>query len=88
MQATGQEVGVSALTGLLVGLLVVAGMGRRWLALVSPLLASVVVSAVVLELADNRLTVIMVATALLLAIALGMLVAAATIGPSRDAKPP
>ena len=50
MQATWQEVGVSALTGLLVGLLVVAGLGRKRLALVSPFLASVVVSIVVLEL--------------------------------------
>jgi uncharacterized membrane protein YjjP (DUF1212 family) len=50
VQATWQEVGVSALTGLLVGLLVVAGIGRKRLALVSPFLASVVVSIVVLEL--------------------------------------
>ena len=50
VQATWQEVGVSALTGLLVGLLVVAGIGRKRLALVSPFLASVVVSTVVLEL--------------------------------------
>ncbi len=53
VQATWQEVGVSAITGLLVGLLVVAG--QRWprLVLVSPFLASVVVSAVVLELFEH-----------------------------------
>jgi uncharacterized membrane protein YjjB (DUF3815 family) len=50
VQATWQEVGVSALTGLLVGLLVVFGRGRRQLELVSPFLASVAVSAVVLEI--------------------------------------
>jgi uncharacterized membrane protein YjjP (DUF1212 family) len=50
VQATWQEVGVSALTGLFVGLLVVAGQSRRRLALVSPFLASVLVSTVVLEL--------------------------------------
>jgi uncharacterized membrane protein YjjP (DUF1212 family) len=50
VQATWQEVAVSAVTGLLVGLLVVAGSGRRRLSLVSPLLASVIVSSVVLEL--------------------------------------
>ena len=38
--------GVSALTGLLVGVLVVAGAGRRRLVLVSPFLASLLVSAV------------------------------------------
>jgi uncharacterized membrane protein YjjP (DUF1212 family) len=48
VQATWQQVGVSAFTGLLVGLLVVAGQGRRRLALASPFLASLLVSAVVL----------------------------------------
>ncbi|HEY7018129.1 MAG TPA: threonine/serine exporter family protein [Gaiellaceae bacterium] len=50
VQATWQEVGVSALTGLLVGLLVVFGRGHRQLELVSPFLASVLVSVVVLEI--------------------------------------
>ncbi|HEY7148589.1 MAG TPA: threonine/serine exporter family protein [Gaiellaceae bacterium] len=50
VQATWQEVGVSALTGFLVGLLVVASLGRRRLTLVSPFVASVGVSVVVLEL--------------------------------------
>ena len=52
VQATWQEVGVSALTGFLVGLLVVAG-GRPRLAVASPFLASVVVSVVVLELFEH-----------------------------------
>jgi uncharacterized membrane protein YjjP (DUF1212 family) len=53
VQATWQEVGVSATTGLLVGLLVIAG--QRWprLVLVSPFLASVVVSVVVLQLFEH-----------------------------------
>jgi len=53
VQATWQEVGISAITGLLVGLLVVAG--QRWprLVLISPFLASVMVSAVVLELFEH-----------------------------------
>ena len=53
VQATWQEVGISSLTGLLVGLLVIAG--QRWprLVLISPFLASVVVSAVVLELFEH-----------------------------------
>jgi uncharacterized membrane protein YjjP (DUF1212 family) len=50
VQATWQEVCVSAITGLLVGLLVVAGAGHRRLTLVSPFLASVLVSTVVLEI--------------------------------------
>ena len=50
VQATWQQVGVSAVTGLLVGLLVVAGQGRKRLALASPFLASLLVSAVVLEI--------------------------------------
>jgi uncharacterized membrane protein YjjP (DUF1212 family) len=53
VQATWQEVGVSALAGLLVGLLVVLGQGRRRVALVMPFLASVLVSAVVLEIFDR-----------------------------------
>lgn len=55
VQATWQQVAVSALTGLLVGLLVVAGAGRRRLALVSPFLASLLVSTVVLVLAERGL---------------------------------
>jgi uncharacterized membrane protein YjjB (DUF3815 family) len=53
VQATWQEVGISAITGLLVGLLVIAG--QRWprLVLLSPFLASVLVSAVVLELFEH-----------------------------------
>ena len=50
VQATWQEVCVSAVTGLLVGLLVVAGLGHKRLTLVSPFLASVLVSTVVLEI--------------------------------------
>lgn len=50
VQATWQEVAVSAVAGVLVGLLVVAGQGRPRLALVSPFLASLIVSAVVLEI--------------------------------------
>jgi uncharacterized membrane protein YjjP (DUF1212 family) len=50
VQATWQEVGVSAVTGLLVGLLVVAGQHWPRLAVVSPFLASVLVSVVVLQL--------------------------------------
>jgi uncharacterized membrane protein YjjP (DUF1212 family) len=50
VQATWQEVCVSAVTGLLVGLLVVADVGHRRLTLVSPFLASVLVSTVVLEI--------------------------------------
>jgi metal-sulfur cluster biosynthetic enzyme/uncharacterized membrane protein YjjB (DUF3815 family) len=50
VQGTWQEVGVSAVTGLLVGLLVVAGSRSPRLAAASPFLASVLVSAVVLEL--------------------------------------
>ena len=53
VQATWQEVGISSITGLLVGLLVIAG--QRWprLVLISPFLASVVVSVVVLELFER-----------------------------------
>jgi len=50
VQATWQEVGVSAITGFLAGLLVIAGFGHKRLTLVSPFLASVIVSAVVLEI--------------------------------------
>jgi uncharacterized membrane protein YjjB (DUF3815 family) len=50
VQATWQEVCISAVTGLLVGLLVVAGLGHKRLTLVSPFLASVLVSTVVLEI--------------------------------------
>jgi uncharacterized membrane protein YjjP (DUF1212 family) len=49
VQATWQQVAVSGVTGSLVGLLVVAGVGRDRLALLSPLLGSVVVSVIVLE---------------------------------------
>ncbi|MFC7528646.1 threonine/serine exporter ThrE family protein [Actinoplanes sp. GCM10030250] len=55
VQATWQQVGVSALTGLLVGVLVVAGAGHRRLVLVSPFLASLLVSAVVLILHERGL---------------------------------
>lgn len=50
VQATWQEVGVSTITGVLVGLLVVAAQRSRRLTLVAPFVASVVVSAVVLEI--------------------------------------
>ena len=50
VQATWQEVGVSAVTGALVGLLVVAAGDRPRLSVASPFLASVVVSTLVLEL--------------------------------------
>jgi uncharacterized membrane protein YjjP (DUF1212 family) len=50
VQATWQEVGVSAVTGALVGLLVVTAAGRRRLALVAPFATSVLVSTVVLLL--------------------------------------
>jgi uncharacterized membrane protein YjjB (DUF3815 family) len=53
VQATWQEVGVSAVTGLLVGLLVVAGIGRRRLSLASPFLALLGVSVLVLELFEH-----------------------------------
>ncbi|GAA0420301.1 hypothetical protein Aca07nite_11940 [Actinoplanes capillaceus] len=55
VQATWQQVAVSAATGLLVGLIVVAGAGRRRLLLVSPFLASLLVSAVVLTLYERDL---------------------------------
>ncbi|HEY7198437.1 MAG TPA: threonine/serine exporter family protein [Gaiellaceae bacterium] len=48
VQATWQEVGVSALTGFVVGLLVVAGESRKRVALVAPFVGSVAVSSVVL----------------------------------------
>lgn len=48
VQATWQEVWISAIAGALVGVLVVVGEGRKRLALVSPLLASILVSTVVL----------------------------------------
>jgi uncharacterized membrane protein YjjP (DUF1212 family) len=48
VQSTWQEVAVSAITGILVGLLVVAGQSRPRLALASPFLAAVLVSGVVL----------------------------------------
>jgi uncharacterized membrane protein YjjP (DUF1212 family) len=50
VQATWQEVGVSALAGLLVGLLVVGTQTRKRFAVVAPFVASVVVSTVVLEI--------------------------------------
>ncbi|BCY11343.1 threonine/serine exporter family protein [Actinoplanes sp. L3-i22] len=50
VQATWQQVGVSALTGLLIGLLVVAGGGHRRLLLIEPFVASLLVSVVVLTL--------------------------------------
>lgn len=50
VQGTWQEVCVSAVTGLAVGLLVVAGAGHKRLTLVSPFLASVIVSTIVLEI--------------------------------------
>ena len=50
VQATWQEVGVSAVTGALVGLLVVAAGDRPRLSVASPFLASVLVSTLVLEL--------------------------------------
>ncbi|WP_328470940.1 threonine/serine exporter family protein [Actinoplanes sp. NBC_00393] len=53
VQATWQQVLVSAVTGLLVGLLVVAGAGRRRLMLISPFLASLLVTVVVLLLAEQ-----------------------------------
>lgn len=55
VQATWQQVAVSTLTGLLVGLLVVGGAGRPRLMLVSPFLASLVVSAIVLVLNERGL---------------------------------
>jgi uncharacterized membrane protein YjjP (DUF1212 family) len=48
VQATGQEIVASAFLGLLVGVIVVAGQGRPRLALVSPFVASVLVSTLVL----------------------------------------
>ncbi|KUL28137.1 threonine/serine exporter family protein [Actinoplanes awajinensis] len=55
VQATWQQVGVSALTGLLIGLLVVAGGGHRRLALIEPFLASLLVTMVVLTLQRHDL---------------------------------
>ncbi|MEV4351520.1 threonine/serine exporter family protein [Actinoplanes sp. NPDC049596] len=49
VQATWQQVGVSALTGLVVGLLVISGRGR----LIEPFVASVLVSVVVLLLYEH-----------------------------------
>jgi len=48
VQATGQEVVASAVLGVLVGLIVVAAQDRPRLALVSPFVASVIVSTIVL----------------------------------------
>ncbi|GIG70343.1 threonine/serine exporter family protein [Phytomonospora endophytica] len=48
LQASWQQVATCTVTGLLVGLLVVAGRGKLWLTLASPLLGSIVVSSVVL----------------------------------------
>ena len=48
VQATGQEIVAAGFLGLLVGLIVVAGQGRPRLALVSPFVASVTVSTLVL----------------------------------------
>src|SRR5262245_672486 len=53
VQATWQEVGVSALAGLLVGLLVVGTQGRRSFVVVAPFVASVVVSTVVLLIFEH-----------------------------------
>jgi uncharacterized membrane protein YjjP (DUF1212 family) len=53
VQATWQQVVVSALTGLLVGVLVVAGAGRCRLMLISPFLASLLVTVVVLLLTER-----------------------------------
>lgn len=55
VQATWQQVGVSALTGLLIGLLVVAGGGRRRLVLIEPFVASLLVTAVVLTIHQHGL---------------------------------
>ncbi len=55
VQATWQQAGVSALTGLLIGLLVVAGGGHRRLVLVEPFVASLLVSVVVLTLYQHGL---------------------------------
>ncbi|MEU4162646.1 threonine/serine exporter family protein [Actinoplanes sp. NPDC026670] len=55
VQATWQQVGVSTLTGLLIGLLVVGGSGRRRLALIEPFLASLLVTIVVLVIHRNGL---------------------------------
>lgn len=55
VQATWQQVAVSAVTGLLVGLLVVGGTGNRRLALIEPFIASLIVSLVVLRCADLHL---------------------------------
>ena len=55
VQATWQQVAVSAVTGLLVGLLVVAGDGHKRLTLVSPFVASVLVTGVVLQLYERGL---------------------------------
>lgn len=55
VQATWQQVAVSAFTGLLVGIIVVFGAPHRRLAFVTPFLASVVVSAVVLVLYEHGL---------------------------------
>lgn len=53
VQATWQEVWVSSIAGALVGLLVAAGEGHRRLTLVSPLLASIIVSSVVLAIFEH-----------------------------------
>ncbi|MEU4691521.1 threonine/serine exporter family protein [Actinoplanes sp. NPDC023714] len=55
VQATWQQVGVSALTGLLAGLIVVVSAGRRRLVLVSPFVASVLVTAIVVTLSERGL---------------------------------
>jgi len=48
LQASWQQVVTCTVTGLLVGLLVVAGRGKQWLTLAGPLLGSIIVSSVVL----------------------------------------
>ncbi|WP_433829918.1 threonine/serine exporter family protein [Actinoplanes sp. CA-015351] len=55
VQATWQQVGISALTGLLVGLLVVGTAGRHRLVLISPFVASLLVSAIVVTLSERGL---------------------------------
>ncbi|BCJ45787.1 hypothetical protein GCM10010168_57930 [Actinoplanes ianthinogenes] len=55
VQATWQQVGVSALTGLLIGLLVVAGNRHRRLVLIEPFLASLLVTTVVLTIYEHGL---------------------------------
>ncbi|MBB2941269.1 uncharacterized membrane protein YjjP (DUF1212 family) [Actinoplanes lutulentus] len=55
VQATWQQVGVSSLTGLLIGLLVVGSAGHRRLVLLSPFVASLLVSTVVILMSEHGL---------------------------------